>query len=1329
MVFVVGDLGAWLVFILAEAGRKKLTSLVLGGEQERALRSAATAAVQRTAAELRPANAEQLVMVVREVFRTPVPGAPLAGQATVLEALQAGIDGQLASLDDPDLTGTGKSSAEVLGVPARTLALELTSHLVQEIRIRGARGGPLAPLADQLNHDATHLQLERLPGRLAEELREALAWQPKMLVPPEPGTEEWVVDRPAEASAVVAALVGGGANTVGITTGLHGAGGFGKTTLARMVTADLRVRQQFSGYVHWVTVGRDVRREALAAKVNDVIKVVADEDATYTDPEQAGQRLGALLDIGPPRMLVLDDVWEPEQLAPFAAGGRHCARLVTTRVPGLLGGWGVLVPVDQMSPEQARKLLTSGLAPLDPVLINGLLAVTGRWPLLLRLANKILVNAAQAGADVPAAGAQLLAELRAGGPTVVDDLSGKASDALDVRRPEERARAVRATIEASSGLLNPGDALRFAELGAFAEDEAIPFDLIARFWRLTGGLNELQASQVCARFGELALVSPTGLGSGGVAVHDVIRAFLRGELGPERLADLNGVLLDAVATGLPVADPLGAASTGPPQVAWWELGRRDRYMRDHLIEHLLDAGRGSDAEGVAGDLRWMGVRLEESGPAAPAADLALLDTPRAVHMGVVLAQTAHLLAPTEPAGAVVDVLHSRVAGDPDWGPQVIALRDICHRPRLVNRWPLPDLPDSALRRVLTGHAGWVTAVAVAPDGSWLATASYDGTARIWDSATGRERAVLVGHSGPVQAVAVAPDGSWLATGGDDATARIWDAASGRERATLSGHASTVAGVAVAPDGSWLATASYDGTARIWDVATGRERAALTGHNDWVHAVAVAPDGSWLATGSRDGTARIWDTATGQEWATLVGHVIAVMAVAVAPDGSWLATGSGDETVRIWDAATGRERAALTGHNDWVHAVAVAPDGSWLATGGQDETARIWDAATRQERATLTGHASTVTAVAVASDGSWLVTGSLDNTARIWDAATGRERATLTGHNDWVRAVAVAPDGSWLATGGYDGTARIWDAATGQERATLAGHADGVAAVAVAPDGSWLATGGYDRTARISDAATGQERAVLVGHALAVLALAVAPDGSWLATASGDLTARIWDPATGQEQAVLVGHTGPVHAVAVAPDGGWLATSGDDATARIWDPATGQERATLTGHAGPVAALAVAPDGSWLATASNDQTARIWDPATGQERATLTGHVSAVTAVAVAPDGSWLATGGYDGTARIWDAATGQERATLTGHAGPVAALAVAPYGSWLATVSHDATVRIWDPATGRARALMRVENALYASAWTDNEGLAVGSRAGLYVFDLLSSAVPPSVKR
>ena len=167
--FVADDLGTWLVGLLADAGRKKLTALVLGSDQQRALRSAATAAARRTAEELCPDDDEQaqhVALVISQVFSEPVPDALLTWQETVLEELRTGIAGQLAVLDDASLTGTGQSSSQVLGVPGTVLAARLTYYLLQEVVSRGAHGGPLEPLANQLGHDKTYLQGQRIEGKI-----------------------------------------------------------------------------------------------------------------------------------------------------------------------------------------------------------------------------------------------------------------------------------------------------------------------------------------------------------------------------------------------------------------------------------------------------------------------------------------------------------------------------------------------------------------------------------------------------------------------------------------------------------------------------------------------------------------------------------------------------------------------------------------------------------------------------------------------------------------------------------------------------------------------------------------------------------------------------------------------------------------------------------------------------------------------------------------------------------------------------------------------------------------------------------------------------------
>ena len=247
----------------------------------------------------------------------------------------------------------------------------------------------------------------------------------------------------------------------------------------------------------------------------------------------------------------------------------------------------------------------------------------------------------------------------------------------------------------------------------------------------------------------------------------------------------------------------------------------------------------------------------------------------------------------------------------------------------------------------------MTAVAIAPDGSWLASGHEDGSVRIWDRATGQERAVLTGQAEAVTAVAIAPDGSWLASG-DFAVVRIWDRATGQERAVLTrrrgrgilaAQGGWVTAVAIAPDGSWLASGDF-GAVRIWDPATGEQRAVLTdvtGPPGMAKAVAIAPDGSWLAALSDEGSVRIWDRATGQLRAVLIGrteerrgvlspHAGWVKAVAIAPDGSWLAAVSDDGLVRIWDPATGGI-SALMRVDSPLRDCAWSPSGQSLAAAG------------------------------------------------------------------------------------------------------------------------------------------------------------------------------------------------------------------------------------------------------------------------------------------------------------------------------------------------------------------------------------------------------------
>src|SRR5436190_4910569 len=143
--------------------------------------------------------------------------------------------------------------------------------------------------------------------------------------------------------------------------------------------------------------------------------------------------------------------------------------------------------------------------------------------------------------------------------------------------------------------------------------------------------------------------------------------------------------------------------------------------------------------------------------------------------------------------------------------------------------------EPKLRATLQGHTGEVVSVAFSPDSKTLASASYDGTLKLWDITTGKERATLGEYKGCLGCVAFSPDGKTLASGAigspdpfpDLKYVKLWDVATGKVRTTLKGDTFHVYSVAFSPDGKTLA--SVNGDVTLWDLATNKKRATVQGH--------------------------------------------------------------------------------------------------------------------------------------------------------------------------------------------------------------------------------------------------------------------------------------------------------------------------------------------------------------------------------------------------------------------------------------------------------------------------------------------------------------------
>ncbi|MBD1860074.1 MULTISPECIES: toll/interleukin-1 receptor domain-containing protein [Trichocoleus] len=618
----------------------------------------------------------------------------------------------------------------------------------------------------------------------------------------------------------------------------------------------------------------------------------------------------------------------------------------------------------------------------------------------------------------------------------------------------------------------------------------------------------------------------------------------------------------------------------------------------------------------------------------------------------------------------------------DRGQMIQALREALYRVKEYNR--------------LEGHTKDIEAISASPDGKMIATASTDGTARLW-SQTGRFLKTLQ-HDDDVLKVSFSPDGQTIATYSRDQTVKLWNH-QGESFNTLK-HDDEILEYSFSPDGQIIATYSQDRTVKLWD-RQGKPLKTLPFTSDVIGA-SFSPNSQWLVTLTQNGQIQLW-TSQGKSIRTI--KQAGVRVATFSPDSQTIATVTQQEIIlrRLTGNKTGSTRIERV---EDITGFTFSPDGQKLAL-TFEKGILLWS---RQQQKPQTLPQSRVNSIQFSPNSQTFLSASNDRTVTLW-RLNGEKLQTFR-HDDPVYKAIFIPHASLIMTLSGKSVVKIWNLENPYSK-FLVGHTKQVYGAVFSPNGQTIATRSGDGTARLWHR-KGQLTKILKGPNLPLPAIGFHPGSTSVATVNRDEEFILWTldgkpifrrklPYQVKLSSLSFSQNGQRIAIAMQ--------SGDYSTVQIWSLAgitiktlpgdqrsptfnpkypilttathnkvylwtqDGQALRKLDKHHAILHKVSFSPDGTMIATASADGTAKLWT-LQGREIVTLK-HNDRVQDVQFSHDGQTVATASDDRTAKLWNL-KGQELQTLSDHRDRVFQVSFSPDRQTIATASNDNMIRFWN---------------------------------------------------
>jgi WD40 repeat protein len=470
-------------------------------------------------------------------------------------------------------------------------------------------------------------------------------------------------------------------------------------------------------------------------------------------------------------------------------------------------------------------------------------------------------------------------------------------------------------------------------------------------------------------------------------------------------------------------------------------------------------------------------------------------------------------------------------------------------------------------------------VAFDKTGQHVVTGSYDGTARVWEVASGKQIMVLEGHTGGVRAVAFSPDGDYILTVGQRVT-------------SLTANGNTIP----LPTGMLTDDAAPpDNTVRVWDAESGKPLTVITELTSEINLAVFSADSKMIATATNDGTVRVRTATTGEDITKFSGGHSNLNSIAFSPDGKFVLTAGNDQTAQIWKVANSTSVAQPVGLGTRTYRyVRFDATGENIVTASTDSNVRFRKVTGESKPVVrrLLPFGTTVYDITLSPNNKFAVTASIvprrlaigetakatDSGAHVWNMETNKpikdlnppvsvepvapakgaptENPPPPESAPPVKKVVYSPKGSYLLTVSSDGAVRVWKTSDWtilrEWKSTEDKKSPGI--WAFDPGEKYLLH--VARTGDISlwEISSGIVKPLVKTLDEGIKWVAFNDAGDLIVTASSDSTARVWT-SEGKAISTLSGHRGDVLSAEFSPDGNFIVTSGADSTVRVWDVET------------------------------------------------------------------------------------------------------------------------------------------------------------------------------